>query len=229
MFHTAILSAIYGFYNTVFHPLLAAGPYVSLGFFSAVLAAVFSVIYWYFLDIEKANKIKDKLSDHQEKMKKAQKENDSDKASDHLEKTLKLNQKFMMLNMRPMIGTMVFVALFFPWLGATYAPAIDLDNSSGTYTGNLTYAQQTAVLEVHNKTVEYQGQNASVSEQFRALGVNWEVQKIDLENNKLKLNAHFVSLPFTVPFVGDALNWLGFYILIAMPLTYVLRKAMGVA
>jgi uncharacterized membrane protein (DUF106 family) len=42
-------------------------------------------------------------------------------------------------------------------------------------------------------------------------------------------NGKFVNLPFSLPWIGGALNWLGFYILIAMPLTYIFRKMLGVA
>jgi len=44
-----------------------------------------------------------------------------------------------------------------------------------------------------------------------------------------KATASFVKLPISVPFIGDELNWLGFYILIAMPLTWIFRKMLGVA
>jgi len=33
-----------------------------------------------------------------------------------MQETMKHNQKMMMLNFKPMIATMVFVALVFPWL-----------------------------------------------------------------------------------------------------------------
>lgn len=239
----AILQLLYGFYNTIFQPLLAAGPYVSLGFFSGVLAFVFSLIYWWLLDIERADEIKEKISEKQEEMKEARKNGESDEASTYMQKTMELNQRLMMLNIKPMIATMIFVGLIFPWLGATFAPSIDLttqDNQS--YTGEWTYAGNTKTVTVVNNTeprVELNGDEAKVGESLKAYGVEWDVKKFgektggffsSSEGTRLKLNAAFVRLPFKIPVVaGDELNWLGFYILIAMPLTFLFRKLLGVA
>jgi uncharacterized membrane protein (DUF106 family) len=234
----AILGPLYTFYNTVFQPLLAAGPYLSLGFFSVALAGIFSLIYWWLLDTDRADKIKDKLEHHQDKMKKARQNDESDKASEHMQKTLKLNQKFMMLNFKPMIATMVFVALIFPWLGVTYSPNIDLTaTGNNSFTGNITHAGTTEKIQVVNNTepvIDYNGENATVHENFHTHGITWEVMGFndapeDSEADaKLNINAVFVPLPGSYPFVGKALNWLGFYIILMMPLSYIFRKALGV-
>lgn len=238
----ALLTAMYGFYNTIFQPLLAIGPYASLGFFSAVLAGMFSLIYWYLLDIEKADEIKDKLSEHQEKMKEARSNSNGDKASEHMQKTMELNQRLMKLNIKPMIATMVFVALIFPWLGHTFSPTVELEQNDSAYKGELKYAGQAAPIQVDNSTspatVTSGDNSAAVGEELDALGITWEVKFFGEksggmfspgEGTVVKLSAKFVQLPFSIPFAGHALNWLGFYILIAMPLTYIFRKALGVA
>ncbi|AOV94347.1 hypothetical protein AQV86_00280 [Nanohaloarchaea archaeon SG9] len=233
----AVLAPLFAFYDTVFQPLLSMGPYVSLGFFSVALAGIFSLIYWWLLDKERADEIKDKLEHHQDKMKEARQNDKSDKASNHMQKTLKLNQKFMMLNFKPMIATMVFVALIFPWLGATYAPTIEMQNADNqTFTGNISYAGQTEQIQVINNTepvIKFNGENASLHESFHSHGMTWEVMNFNQASNqeadgKLKINAVFVPLPVNIPFIGTALNWLGFYILLMMPLSYTFRKALGV-
>ena len=146
-----LLAPLFSFYDSVFQPLLAAGPYVSLGFFSAALAALFAVIYWFLLDVERADEIKDKLNKYQDKMKEARENDNDDEASKHLKKTLQLNQKFMMLNIKPMLATIVFVGLFFPWLGNTYAPNVDMNQTdNSTFTGQLQYAGNTQELKVSN-------------------------------------------------------------------------------
>jgi uncharacterized membrane protein (DUF106 family) len=228
----SILIPLYSFYDALFQPLLQAGPYVSLAFFSAALAAVFSIIYYIFLDRERADEIKEKLNKHQEKMKEAQEEGEDDEVSDHLQKSLKLNQKFMMLNMKPMVATMLFVGLIFPWMGTTFAPAVDV-NQSDNFTGELKWAGQTQEFTLDNETqtVMMDGQEAQQNEYLSAFGVDWEVMNVQHtdEGPRVKFNAAFVKLPFTLPYIGGALNWLGFYILIAMPLGFGLRKLMGVA
>ncbi len=238
----AVLIPLYGFYNTLFHPLLATSPYLALGFFSAALAALFSLIYWYLLDIERAEKIKDKLSDHQEKMKEARKEDNDEDTSEHMQKTMELNQRLMKLNLKPMVGTMVFVALIFPWLGATFAPAVPLEETNGdTFRGNLTYAGSKTPLIVNNATeealVEIGEEQARIGETLNAYGIDWEVTGFgehtggffsSPKGTVVYVSAEFIELPFSLPLAGDALNWLGFYIVIAMPLTFIFRKALGV-
>ncbi|MFB6245228.1 MAG: EMC3/TMCO1 family protein [Candidatus Nanohaloarchaea archaeon] len=240
-----ILESMYTFYNGLFQPLLSLGPYVSLGFFSVVLAGLFSIIYWYFLDIEKAEELKEKMSHHQDKMKEARSNDQSDKASEHMKKSMEVNQELMMENFKPMIGTIVFVALVFPWLGATFAPTVELSGTAtpGIYEGELSYAGESATLQVNNTTdtafIEFEGQKAAKGEYFNALGAKWGVKKIgnkssgifsDYSGRFAKVNTVFIELPFSIPILaGDELNWLGFYILIAMPLTFVFRKMLGVA
>lgn len=239
---TAFLTTLYGFYSTVFSPVLSLGPYASLAIFSTGLAAVFSIIYWMFLDIEKQNELKEKINEYQEKMKEARKEGDTDDASDHMQKTMELNQKMMFLNFKPMIATMLFVGLFFPWLGSTYAPSIPVTgNATGNYTAELEFGPDAVPINVDNTTGEPQvtvnGQQVNTGETVNAHGTEWELTKIGDSKNGIfstssgkivKLNAEFIELPFSIPFAGKALNWLGFYIILAMPLTYIFRKLLGV-
>jgi uncharacterized membrane protein (DUF106 family) len=234
----AVLTPLFSFYDVVFQPLLAMGPYVSLGFFSVLLAGLFSVIYWLLLDIERADEIKEKLNEYQDKMKEARENDEEDKASQHLKKTLHLNQKFMMLNLKPMIATMVFVGLFFPWLGATYAPDVQMDQTdNSTYQGSLEYADQEAVITAKNTTdgmeISHKKSAALKDGKIIVFDMKWQFTNFNTVQNaehdaKLKLAAEFVPLPFSLPIVGGALNWLGFYIVIMMPLTYIFRKALGV-
>lgn len=232
-----ILTPLFGFYNTLFQPLLQVGPYVSLGFFSAGLAALFAVIYWFLLDVERADEIKEKLNDYQDKMKEARENDENEKASEHMKKTLQLNQKFMMLNLKPMFATIIFVGLFFPWLGNTYAPNIQMNETQNqTWNGTLDYAGQAQDLQVMNNseiTVQAGSNQAQLKDSIEMLGVNWQVMNFNQVQDqphdaRLKLNAHFVPLPVDLPYIGDALNWLGFYFIMIMPLTYVFRKLLGV-
>lgn len=240
----SFLAGLYGFYNTVFNPILALGPYTALGIFSAALAGLFSLIYWFLLDIEKQKEIKEKINEKQEKMKEARKNNETEKASEHMQETMKHNQKMMMLNFKPMIATMIFVALVFPWLGSTFAPTVELtQQANNTFTGDFTYngqSGQITVINGTNQTVEFDGQQTGIDGSIDAYGVAWDITRFgeaksgflgsSLQSGTvLSLNARFVDLPFAIPLAGSALNWLGFYIIVAMPLTFIFRKMLGVA
>ena len=237
-----ILQVLYGFYNALFQPILSLGPYLALGFFSAVLAMLFSGIRYWLLDHEKADKIQEKISEKQEKMKEARENDNPEKASKHTKDVFKHNQEFMMLNMKPMIGTMLFVALIFPWLGATFAPTVQLDQANGQmYEGNFTYAQTTTPITIQNTTetttLQINNQSVEPGQAANINGFDWTFKGIrnaepgifsNTEGPVASFNGKFVPLPITLPWIGPALNWLGFYILIAMPMTLILNKTLGI-
>lgn len=238
----ALLGTMYSFYNAVFQQILALGPYAALGFFSACLAALFSGIRWWLLDHEKADKIQDKIQEKQEKMKEARENDNPEKASKHTKQVFKHNQEFMMLNMKPMIGTMVFVALIFPWLGATFAPTVELqETQENVFQGNFTYAGQDTQITVDNTseqfTISTNGQAAASGEQLEINNFQWTVKDFrdrspgffsSTSGPAVGFNGHFIGLPISLPFIGPALNWLGFYIVIAMPLTFLFNKLLGI-
>ncbi|MEF8880502.1 MAG: EMC3/TMCO1 family protein [Candidatus Nanohaloarchaea archaeon] len=236
----SLLAHLFGFYDIIFQPLLGMSHYYALGFFSVGLAGTFSLIYWRFLDIERQKELKEKLNEQQEKMKEARENDETDKVSEHMSKSLELNQKFMMLNFKPMIVTMLFVGLFFPWLGATFSPGIDLQESNSHYTGELEYATSAKTVEVYdgnNTRLIIDGNEVRPGQEFEAHGITWEFVNIKegggffstSDGMKAKVSAIFVPLPFSLWYIGDALNWLGFYILMAMPLTFAFRKKLGIA
>jgi len=239
-----ILATLFEFYDAIFRPILQLGPYFSLIIFAASLALIFSLIYWKFLDKEKADKIKNKISDHQDKMKEAREEDDKEATQKHLAETLELNQKFMLVSMRPMMVTMLFVALIFPWFGATYSPAVPLDHvDNQTYEGTLEFAQQEQdfQLEVQedNQTIlTFNNETYETGDRVNEFGVNWHIRNYNPDNGgwfstvdgpALHVSAEFYQLPRPLPLIGEGFNWLGFYILLVMPLSITIRKALGVA
>lgn len=234
-----ILVHLFGFYDSLFQPLLGMGQYYSLAFFSVALAGIFSLIYWKLLDVERQQELKEKLSEQQEKMKEAREEDNTDKVSEHMSKSLELNQKFMMLNFKPMLATMVFVALIFPWLSATFSPTIQMEEADGLYTGELEYASESVPIEVRNgedPVMHVEDQEVRPGENFEALGITWEFNSFGdnggwfaPEGDSVSLSSVFIPLPFSLWYIGNALNWLGFYIIMAMPLTFAFRKMLGIA
>jgi len=234
----SLLAGLFSFYDSLFQPLLALSPYYAVGFFSVALAGTFSLIYWRFLDVERQKELKEKLNNQQEKMKEARENDNAEKVSEHMSKSLELNQKFMMLNFKPMIVTMLFVGLFFPWMGATFSPNIPLEQANNGYTGELEYASNAVPIEIQNSennTVLIIGdQEVEQGETFEALNLTWEFRGtgggwFGPDGQTASVSAVFVPLPFSLWYIGSALNWLGFYVLIAMPLTFAFRKVLGIA
>jgi len=238
------LATLFEFYDTIFQPVLQLGPYISLIMFAGALALLFSLIYWKFIDKEKADSIKEKINDHQDKMKEAREEDDQEAVQENLAKTLELNQKFMLVSMRPMVVTMLFVALIFPWFGATYAPTIPLDHiEDQTYEGTLEFAGQeeqfTLEVQEDNSTVlEFNNETYETGDRVDKHGINWHIRGFNedsggwfstVEGPGISVAAEFWQLPRPLPLIGEGFNWLGFYIIMVMPLSIAIRKSLGVA
>ena len=243
---STILTTLFQFYNTAFQPILQLGPYLSMGIFAAALAALFSLFYYIFLDKEKADRIKEKLNEKQEKMKEAREDDSDEDPGEYMQEMLELNQKFMLTNFKPMIATIFFVALIFPWLSATYAPTIGLtpdDPQNTTLNGELNFANQQTPINIQQQdnttTITVDGEEFSEGDQINQYGINWRIGEVQqnpggltsttTEPYTVQFAAEFIQLPISLPFAGTALNWLGFYIILSLPLSITFRKLLGVA
>lgn len=229
----AIISQIFGFYSSFFQPLLALRPpHIALGVFAVILAGLYSLVHWYVGDHEKIASIKENMEEHQSKAKGAE---DEEQAAKHQKKAMSLQQKMMVANFKPILVIMVFSILFFPWMRATYSPTVQLNKTGNhTYRGQMTYAGrrgQVKVIGSSSPVVQTQGQEAELGEKIEILGVKWQVKnfKQDGQKARLSLNADFLDLPFSLPLVGNAVNWLGFYMLLSLPFSNLFRRLLGIA
>lgn len=233
----AITSQLYASYSSFFQPLLALEPHIALGVFSVTLAGIYSVIHWYVGDHERIASIKQSMEEHQDKASKAKEEGDEEKAAHHQKKSMSLQQNMMMANFKPIIVIMVFSILFFPWMRATYSPTIRMNRTRNhTYTGRISYAgrqDHITVVDPEKPVVEVKDQKAGIGGSINDLGVKWQVKsfKKDQEHGKAKLglNADFLDLPAKLPLVGNAINWLGFYIMLSIPFSNIFRRLLGIA
>lgn len=235
-----LLQVSYSVYDSLFLSVVSAGPYVSLTAFSTLVAVLFSIAYWYFVDQEKVDDLKSQIEEKQEKRKELQENNNEEELSEMVSEVLSLQQKLMIESFKPTIGMMVLLATFFPWLGATYAPAISLESSGqNNYTGTLEYGgsqEQVTVQNTSSAAIQINGETVSEGDKIDVMGITWQIAGFgnttggflsSSDGTKLKLNLHTVDLPLSLPFIGNAINWLGFYILVNMPITFVIRRAMG--
>lgn len=227
-----ITSQLYASYSSFFQPLLALEPHIALGVFAVTLAGLYSIVHWYVGDHEKIASIKENMEQHQSKAKETE---DEEEAARHQKKAISLQQKMMVANFKPILVIMVFSILFFPWMRATYSPTVQMNKTgNNTYKGQITYAGRQDRITVGDSTptvVKTQNQEAKIGESVKDVGVKWQVQnfKKNGQEAKLSLNADFIDLPISLPLVGNAVNWLGFYILLSIPSSNIFRRILGIA
>lgn len=236
-----IVSLIFDTWDAIFEPVLALGALPSIVLFSLGLALLFTFFYWLLVDKEEFQKAKQKLKDKQQEAKEAQEEGNDEEAAELMKETFSLQKDFMLVSAKPMMATFVFVALFFPWLGATYSPGVEMEaTGENIYTGELELGPSSQSLTVDNSTgsyeVEINGETLEEGDRFEFAGVDWQVAHFGEprgffsgEGVVTELRADFIPMPINLPIIGEAINWLGLYILITIPVSIVLRKTLGLS
>ena len=119
------MNAYYGVLNTVFAPVLALPPAAGELAVAAVITFVITLFYKVMVNQAKVKELWDQQKEIQREVKKLQKDS-PEEANKKMSEMLKLNNTLMMLNMKPMLPTMLIVILVFPWVASTFQGHIAL-------------------------------------------------------------------------------------------------------
>lgn len=223
----AFISQLFGFYNQLLTPILRLEPHLALGVFALTLSAVYSIIQWYIGDHEKISELQDKMEERRRNTGERSEE-------DNQQNLLSLQRELMFENFKPMAFIMIVGILFLPWIRATYAPNVNLNKTSNSsYVGELEFAGSQTAVHVDSTEatkVSIEDKETALRGELNALGVDWQVISFESseEGGSLQLNADLIDLPVEIPVVGEAINWLGFYILLSIPFSRLFRKLLGI-
>ncbi len=237
----SFLQPVFSVFDTALQPILGLGPFASIVIVSVLLALLLTVIYWVLVDKEEFQEVKQKLKDKQQEAQEAQKEGDEERAAELMKESFSHQMDFFRVSAKPMVVTIAFMALFFPWMGSTYAPGAQvMEAGNNMYEGNLSYGTSELPVTVNNQTeepeVRIEGETYGIGDEFSFKGQDWKIVSFgpgggffSQEGVSLKVKAQFISLPGDYPVVGDAINWLLVYFFITVPLSYGMRRAMGLS
>jgi len=217
-------------------------PYQEILLWALGLSLAISVIYRVFTNPEEIRKLKEDMKFYREKSKEAQKNKDMKKANEYMSEMMKLSQKQMKLNMKPMFITMGVVLLILSSMGHTYGGVTVETTPAGDKVGmgyfsysDFNYSlktEKTGDGEIKvwidlNGNGEFSDEEGyAKGDMFRAGGAYWVVHPESINRTWMDLA---VKLPFTLPLLGwTYLNWLGWYILITLPATWIFRRMLGV-
>lgn len=226
-------------FDPVFGSLLAVGSpltgaRLTIVLVSVVLSALVSVLYYILMDVEKYQEIKEKREELNEKMQAARDEENMEEANEYMKEMAGMQKEFFSVMLKPMFASMFIFFLLLPWLFSTFTPVIALSAgaTNATYTGTLGFNGQQIPIEVDasgNETaVVVEDETYAVGDTFHMGDLPWKVKTIDTEAGTVKVAAEVVPLPLSLPFLGDELGWLGTYILVSIPLTFLFRRWLGI-
>jgi len=109
--------------GVVFSPLLGLPPIVAVGLMAVLLTTLSTSFYRFLIDQNKVREIKAKLS---ELGKQAKKQDEPEKAKEAMSEMLKLQNSQMKMSFRPMIPTLLVVAVILPWMAVAFTGQVAL-------------------------------------------------------------------------------------------------------
>jgi len=118
-----IMQFYFGIFTFVFSPLLGLDPLIAEASIAIILIVITTSFYKFMVDQDAMKKLKEEQQALNKKAKEVQKE-DPEKSQKLMGEALKLANKQMKMNMRPMMAALGIFVLFFPWLSHTFLATV---------------------------------------------------------------------------------------------------------
>lgn len=194
-------------------------PPVDVLVFSFFIILVINIFYKILVNQADAKGSRDRMKEINEQMKEEQKKGNTEKVNKLLSELMQENSRLMKMSLKPMIVSFVVILLALPWISDIYGDKVVKLNDNK---GELKIDDKVYVIQKTDNGIEIEG----VAYQLPQNGVDFAGSKwnIELSGNEVKFSRVIVYLPFTAPFVGNDLGWLGWYFVTAILFMIVTRK-----
>jgi len=204
--------------------LLTFEPVIATAIFAAIIIIVINVFYRILINQRDAKQLKENVKELNKKMKEEQKAGNTEKVKEIMSDVMKENSRLMRMTMKPMIVSFVIVIVFLPWLAGVYG---DMTVATVNGTGNLTIMNRTYLVEENQNSIKINELNINCTLPCEKAIENfdWRIKK---ESGNIKFSRAVVRMPFELPVFGYYLGWLGWYILVSIPVMIITRKLMKI-
>ncbi|MBI4170080.1 MAG: DUF106 domain-containing protein [Candidatus Aenigmarchaeota archaeon] len=210
----------------LFNPLLSLSPALAVLIFSGIILVIINVFYKVLINQNAAKAIKDRQKEISKKLQAERKAGNTDKMNALMKESLQENSKLMRMTLKPMIVSFIIVIIFLPWLHSVYGDGFgQISDSKGTV--KLNGVDYSFSIDNNGITVD----NAAAYKgpcDAQCVAVNGNAYEITREGDKVKFGPIVASLPFALPLLGYTAGWLGWYILVSIPLVIIIRKLMKI-
>ncbi len=211
-----VLESIFGF-------LLNYAPALSVFIFAVIILVVINIFYKLLINQNEAKQLKQRTKDISKEMKEAQKSGDKEKSKQLMSQLLTENNKMMKMTMKPMIVSLIVVIILLPSLATFYGDKIvAIQDGKGSVTLNGAAYQ---IEKSSDSLIRVGGGDCQLPCTSELGGYNY---KITPEGSSIKFAQVVAVLPVSLPLLGSSLGWLGWYIIISIPLAIIVRKAMKI-
>lgn len=209
-----VMDAIFGF-------LVPLTPPVSVLIFAIIILVIINIFYKILINQKEAKEIKERSKALQEEYKKEQKAGNTEKASKLMSESLKEQSKMMRMSLKPMIISLVIVALLLPWLNGIYG---DIGLEDNTETQTFDHAGKEFQAKIEDSSITINDDSCETPCTIETDGAVFEVSM----NEAVTIAPVVAKLPIALPVVGDSAGWLAWYIISSMPFALVTRKLMKI-
>ncbi len=194
-------------------------PSVDVLIFSFFIILVINIFYKILVDQAEAKRSKDRMKEINDKIKEEQKKGNLENANKLLSELMQENSRLMKLSLKPMMVSFVIILLALPWIAEIYGDKeVKLENNKGELKiDGVSYEVQKTDNGVQIDDVSYEVPKNGLE----ISGAKWNVQ---MNGDSVKFSRVVVYLPFSIPFVGSDLGWLGWYFLLSILFMIVTRK-----
>lgn len=176
------------------------------------------------MDQEEMQEVKDKMEELQDKSKEAESQ---EKAMEHQKEAMKHMSKQMKMQFKPMIATFIIIIPIFWFVFPNLYPNTYV-NFNETDTLSYRGVQKPISLESSDPLkISVDDEKYKKGDFFQLDSYRFHIENYKEDKQKLKLERVAAKLPFSLPFIGNSLGWLGWYILVAIGLGQVFRKLLG--
>ncbi len=205
--------------------MVFVSPLVDVFLISVALSVVLNIPYKYLVNQERVKQVKERVKTLSQESKKEQKAGNADKANALMKEAFKENSGVLTMTMKPMIVSMVVVIIVLPFIAGVYGDLSFNLNEQTTIT--IDDIEYTAAKTDTMVTLSSAQETVDCTTPCRqTVGKSlWNIQTTD---TALTLQRVVALIPVSVPFFGDDLGWLGWYVLSSAFLMVIVRKFMKI-
>ncbi len=189
--------------------------------FSLFVLFVINLGYRLLMNQRDAKSINVRVRELNEQSKAARKQGDHKTASQLMSDSFREKSKLTMMSLKPMLLSFAVVLVLLPMLSNVYGDkVVELKDNRANITIDGFYE-----ISVADKTVSVGNVTCETPCRKNIGGGLWNVKT---SGSSVEFSRIVALLPVTLPFLGDDLGWLGWYIIISIPVMVIQRKLLKI-
>jgi uncharacterized membrane protein (DUF106 family) len=216
-----VVEPIFGF-------LLAYEPVIAVTIYSIIVLFLINIFYRILVKQNAAKELKAQTKELSRRMREEQKAGRTEEATKLMSEMMQQNTRLMRLTMKPMLISFIIVIILLPFLAGAYP---DISVAIKDKTGNFTLGSNRYDVTKDGSAITVTGAAgaAAISCQSACIEkIENSRFRIQEDGQNIKLARIVALLPISLPIIGNTLSWLGWYILVSIPLVVLMRKIMKI-